>query len=70
MDNQKIYSKLFKGLHMNHHPKSLGDMYACQEDRVFGKVSENWSIDLQFTYWKGSDFLALFCIFQEQPIWS
>ena len=50
MHNQKIRSKLFKGLHMNHHPKSLGDMYACQEDRVFGEISEHWTIDLEFTY--------------------
>ena len=38
------------GLHMNHHPKSLGDMYACQEDRIFGEINEKWAVDLKFTY--------------------
>ena len=40
-------------LNLNKRPRSVGDMYACREDRIFGSISSNWTVDLHFKYWYG-----------------
>ena len=50
-----------QGIELNQYrqPRSAGDMYACRDDRIHGKIANDWEIDLKFRYWYGMDISYL-----------